>query len=65
MKATIERTAADRMTDMYVLRMEGLKQIPQRFLSFTRLEWETMYPDLKLKPGEKQKIDLTFSEKSV
>ena len=65
MEATIERTAANRMTDMYVLRMEGIRQIPQRFLSFTRAEWEEMYPEILLNRGEKRKIHLTLIEKSV
>jgi hypothetical protein len=65
MKATLERTKADRMTDMYVVRMEGLQQIKQRFLCFTRAEWEQMYPKLLLKRGEKRKIDLTFDENGV
>ena len=65
MNATIERTSRDRMTDMYVLRMEGLARIKQRFLSFRRLEWEQMYPDLKLNRGEMKKICLTFDENGV
>lgn len=65
MKATIERTDQDRMTDMYVLRMEGIRQIPQRFLAFSRQEWKTMYPKLLLNRGEKKKIDLTFEEIGV
>jgi hypothetical protein len=65
MKATIERTIAGRMTDMYVLRMPGVNNIPQRFLCFTSKEWETMYPKLLLNRGEKKKIDLTFIENGV
>lgn len=65
MKATLQRITADRMTDMYVLRMEGIRGIKQRFLSFTRAEWEQMYPKLLLKRGEKRKIDLTFDENGV
>jgi len=65
MQATIERTRADRMTDMYVLRMEGIAQIPQRFLAFTRSEWEQMYPKILLNRGEKRKIDLTLIENGV
>ena len=63
--ATIERTSQDRMTDMYVLRMEGIRQIKQRFLAFSRLEWEKMYPHMKLNRGEKRKICLTFDENGV
>ena len=65
MESTIERTSADRMTDMYVLRMHGLRQIPSRFLCFTQSEWEKMYPALKLNRGEKRKICLTFEENGV
>jgi len=65
MEATIERTSGGRMTDMYVLRMPGINQIPQRFLSFTRKEWETMYPEILLNRGEKKKIHLTLAEIGV
>ena len=65
MDATLERSDERRMTDMYVLRMHGIRGIRQRFLSFTASEWEKMYPNLKLGPGEKRKIDLTFGENGV
>jgi len=65
MKATLERTSDDRMTDMYVLRMEGVKKIDTRFLAFTTGEWEKMYPNLLLNRGEKKKIDLTFEKIGV
>ena len=64
MEATIERTAG-RITDMYILRMYGIRQIPQRFLAFTRSEWEEMYPHMKLEPGKKEKIHLTFADFGV
>ncbi len=64
MEITIQRTTVDRMTDMYVMRFAPPHA---RFICFTRLQFETLYPHLVLQRGEKiiVKMDLTKIENGV
>ncbi len=64
MEITIQRTTVDRMTDMYVMRFAPPRA---RFICFTRLQFEQLYPHLVLQRGEKiiVKMDLTKIESGV